>query len=132
MGDGSNALEIFNASTEFSGVISDGGNFGGLTISGGTQTLSGVNTYSNATQIGTGATLALKGNGSIANSAFVGLVGASATLDISQTNSGTSVAGLFGTRPRQPGLQDAHHHQRFVLRRRDPGWRHRRRHRRRR
>ena len=42
-----------------------------LEIFGGTQTLSGVNTYSNATQIDPGATLALKGGGSIANSAFV-------------------------------------------------------------
>jgi outer membrane autotransporter protein len=97
MGNASNSLQISAASTEFSGVISDGGNFGGLTLSGGTQTLSGVNTYSNATQIGNGATLALKGNGSIASSAFVGLAGASATLDISQTNSGTSIAALFGT-----------------------------------
>ena len=96
MGDASNSLQIFNASTEFSGVISDGGNFGGLIISGGTQTLSGVNTYANATQIGNGATLALKGNGSIATSAFVGLVGAGATLDISQINAGTSVAALSG------------------------------------
>ena len=96
MGDASNSVQIYGASTEFSGVISDGGNFGGLTLSGGTQTLSGVNTYTNATQIGSGATLALKGNGSIATSAFVGLVGASATFDISQVNSGTSVAGLAG------------------------------------
>ena len=92
MGNGSNSLEISAGSTEFSGVIGDGGNFGGLRISGGTQTLSGVNTYTDVTQIGGGATLALKGNGSIANSALVGLVGASAMFDISQTNSGTSVA----------------------------------------
>ena len=83
---------ILNASTEFSGAVAGSG---GLEILSGTQTLSGVNGYTNATQIDPGVTLALKGNGSIASSAFVGFAGAGATLDISQTNSGTSVAGLF-------------------------------------
>ena len=55
----------------------------------------GVNTYTNATQIDRGATLALKGNGSIASSAFVGFAALAATLDISQTNSGASVGALF-------------------------------------
>jgi autotransporter-associated beta strand protein len=91
---GSNGLVITAGSTEFSGVISDGGNFGGLEIVHGTQTLSGVNTYLNETQIDSGAKLALKGNGSIAfsNVAFSGGTG---TLDISQANGGTSVGGLF-------------------------------------
>ena len=89
---GGNGLVILNASTEFSGAVAGSG---GLEILSGTQTLSGVNGYTNATQIDPGATLALKGNGSIASSAFVGFAGAGATLDISQTNSGTSVAGLF-------------------------------------
>jgi len=66
----------------------------GLEIVGGTQTLSGVNAYTNVTQIDTEATLALKGNGSIANSLYVGFLGAG-TLDISQMKAGTSVAGLF-------------------------------------
>ena len=91
---GGNGLFIAAASTEFSGAINGSG---GLEIGAGTQTLSGVNGYTNATQIDPGATLALKGNGSIANSAFVGLVGANATFDISQTNAGTSVAALFGS-----------------------------------
>jgi outer membrane autotransporter protein len=89
---GGNGLVILNGSTEFSGVINGSA---GLTIVG-TQTLSGVNTYTNQTQINPGSTLALKGNGSIANSNLVDLVSASATFDISQTNAGTSVAGLFG------------------------------------
>jgi autotransporter-associated beta strand protein len=88
---GSFGLVVLNGSTTFSGVISGGG---GLEIAGGTQTLSGVNTYSNETQIDSGAKLALKGNGSIANS-NVALAG-TATLDISQTTGGTSVGGLFG------------------------------------
>jgi outer membrane autotransporter protein len=92
---GGNGLAIFNGSTEFSGAINGSA---GLEIEAGTQTLSGVNGYTNATQIDTGATLALKGNGSIASSAFVGfapLFAGAATLDISQTNSGTSVGVLF-------------------------------------
>nr|WP_235885277.1 autotransporter domain-containing protein [Bradyrhizobium frederickii] len=88
---GGNGLVITNGSTEFAGTIQG---TGGFEVFGGTQTLSGVNTYSNATQIDAGATLALKGAGSIANSAFVSFSAANATLDISQTTSGTSIRGL--------------------------------------
>ncbi|MBR1171949.1 autotransporter domain-containing protein [Bradyrhizobium liaoningense] len=89
---GGNSLVITNGSTEFAGMIQG---TGGFEIFGGTQTLSGANTYSNATQIDAGATLALKGNGSIATSLYVGFAGAGATFDISQTNSGASVTRLF-------------------------------------
>ncbi|MGY3513207.1 autotransporter domain-containing protein [Bradyrhizobium lupini] len=90
---GANGLAISNGSTEFAGVIQG---TGGLEVFGGTQTLSGVNTYSNTTQIDAGATLALKGSGSIANSASVTFTpGAGGTFDISQTTSGTSVNALF-------------------------------------
>lgn len=88
---GGNGLAITNGSTEFAGSIQG---TGGLDVVGGTQTLSGVNTYSNTTQIDAGATLALKGNGSIANSAVVVFFGANGIFDISQTTAGTSVAGL--------------------------------------
>ncbi len=90
---GGNNLVITAGSTEFSGVI---GGSGGLEISGGTQTLSGVNTYTNVTQIDPGATLALKGNGSIGYSLYVAFLPFStSTFDISQTNAGASVAGLY-------------------------------------
>ncbi len=93
---GGKSLVITAGSTDFSGVISDGGNNGGIEIAAGTQTLSGVNTYTNVTQIDSGATLALKGSGSIANSLYVGFTpGSTATLDISQTSAGASVSGLF-------------------------------------
>ncbi|WP_375782739.1 autotransporter domain-containing protein [Bradyrhizobium sp. Pha-3] len=93
---GGNALVITAGSTEFSGAI-NGSRAGGLEIAAGTQTLSGVNGYLGFTQIDAGATLALKGNGSIANSASVAFSpGAGVgTFDISQTNSGASVAGLY-------------------------------------
>ncbi|MGT2434933.1 autotransporter outer membrane beta-barrel domain-containing protein [Bradyrhizobium betae] len=89
---GARGLFISNGSTEFAGVIQG---TGGFEVGGGTQTLSGVNTYSNVTQIDGGATLALKGSGSIANSLYVAFAGAGATLDISQTTSGASVTQLF-------------------------------------
>lgn len=90
---GSTGLAIANGSTEFAGVIQG---TGGFDVGGGTQTLSGVNTYSNTTQIDAGATLALKGSGSIASSASVTFTsGAGGTFDISQTTSGTSVNALF-------------------------------------
>jgi autotransporter-associated beta strand protein len=89
---GGNGLVITNGSTEFAGVIQG---TGGLEVFGGTQTLSGVNIYSNVTQIDAGATLALKGSGSIANSLYVAFSGPGATLDISQTTSGASVTQLF-------------------------------------
>lgn len=93
---GTKGLFITNGSTEFAGVIQG---TGGLEVGGGTQTLTGVNTYTNATQIDAGATLALKGSGSIASSLYVAFSGAGATLDISQTTSGTSVGGLFSLSP---------------------------------
>lgn len=90
---GSKGLFITNGSTEFAGVIQG---TGGFEVGGGTQTLSGVNTYSNTTQIDAGARLALKGSGSIANSASVTFTpGAGGTFDISQTTSGTSANALF-------------------------------------
>ncbi|HEX7925810.1 MAG TPA: autotransporter domain-containing protein [Bradyrhizobium sp.] len=94
---GNNSLVITAGSTEFSGAINGQGGTAGLEIAGGTQTLSGVNGYIGLTQIDAGATLALKGNGSIANSQVVAFSPGAGigTFDISQTNSGASVAGLF-------------------------------------
>lgn len=90
---GPNGLQIGNGSTEFAGSIQGGS---GLEIMAGTQTLSGNNTYTNFTQIDAGATLALKGTGSIASSLAVGFSpGAGGTLDISQTTAGASIQGLF-------------------------------------
>ena len=63
---GAQTLTLTNASGTFSGVIADGGLFGGvggaLTIGGGTETLTGTNTYTGATTVDLGATLKL-GNG---------------------------------------------------------------------
>jgi fibronectin-binding autotransporter adhesin len=92
---GSQKLTITAGSTTFSGVISDGGFVGSLEISGGVQTLAGVNTYTGATMIDTGATLALLNGGSIANSSAV-TVNGTGSFDISQTTSGASITTLSG------------------------------------
>lgn len=66
-------ITLTEASNTFSGVISGAG---GLIVSGGTETLTGINTYTGATSVTNGATLALNGNGSIALSNSVTNTGA--------------------------------------------------------
>ncbi|MDR3468293.1 MAG: autotransporter domain-containing protein [Xanthobacteraceae bacterium] len=104
---GSQLLLITSGSTTFAGVISDGGIGGGaggmLAIGGGTQTLTGINTYTGGTLVGSGATLALKGAGSIATSSFVDALG---TFDISQTTAGASITTLLGTGTVALGAQE--------------------------
>ena len=72
---GQQTLTLTAASGTFSGSVVDGGLSGGsggsLTIAGGTETLTGTNTYTGLTTVGQGATLALASNGSIAFSAGV-------------------------------------------------------------
>ena len=87
---GAKTLTLSNASGSFAGVI-DG--TGGLAVSAGTETLSGANTYTGATSISSGATIALSGSGSVAASSGVADNG---TLDISGTTSGASVKTLSG------------------------------------
>ena len=98
---GDSGLEITNGSTEFSGVIASTSGSGGLRIAGGIQTLSGVSTYTSLTTLQQGATLALKGTGSITSSSsieFQAVTAGNATFDISQTTTGTSVSALNETR----------------------------------
>ena len=94
---GSQMLTIANGSTTFSGVLADGGLGGGtagcLIVSGGVQTLAGVNTYTGSTVVNAGAVLALSGTGAIASSSEVAVAG---TLDLSQTAAGAQIATLSG------------------------------------
>jgi fibronectin-binding autotransporter adhesin len=93
---GGNGLSVMNASSEFSGVI-NGTAAATLELRNGTLTLSGVSTYGGKTQIHQGATLALKGTGSIASSLYVEFLPNTfgrATIDIAQTTSGATVGGL--------------------------------------
>ncbi len=88
---GGQTLTLTGASNDtFSGAISGAG---GLTIAAGSQTLTGVNTYSGQTTIASGATLALSGAGSIAATSGVALSG---TLDISATSAGATTGALSG------------------------------------
>ena len=88
-----NGTVAFNQSTTgtYAGVISG---TGAVTVGGtGAVTLSNTNTYSGATNIANGATLALSSTGSIANSA----VAANGAFDISAANSGgVSIVSLGG------------------------------------
>ncbi|MCI5076512.1 MAG: hypothetical protein MRY80_15880 [Oricola sp.] len=88
---GPQSLVISNGSTAFSGDIAG---LGGLTVNGGTQTLSGINSYTGATVIANGASLALTGGGSVAASSGVE---ANGTFDISGKTSDAEIASLTGS-----------------------------------
>nr|WP_283812658.1 autotransporter domain-containing protein [Bradyrhizobium tropiciagri] len=102
---GGNTLAIGGGTAStFSGHIIDGSTATvalSLSNSGTSLTLSGANTYSGATSINNG-TLALSGTGSIATSSAVNLA-TGTTFDISQTNSGASIATLGNTAAGQTG-----------------------------
>ena len=66
---------------------------GGLSVTGGNQALSGLNTFLGWASTSTGATLSLGGNGSIATAAGVNNRG---TFDISATNLGAAIQRLSG------------------------------------
>ncbi|OYY71813.1 autotransporter-associated beta strand repeat-containing protein [Sphingomonas sp. 28-63-12] len=89
---GQNALSLTAASGTFSGVIAGtiGSGFYSLQING-SQTLTGVNTYTGWTSVNTGSTLFLSGNGSIAASQAIGLFG---TLNISGHTGGVTVQNV--------------------------------------
>ena len=88
---GAQNLMLTHASDTFAGVI---GGTGGLEVSGGSETLSGLNTYGGASSIDSGASLILSGAGSIAASAGIADNG---TLDISGAGAGSSVQSLSGS-----------------------------------
>ena len=87
---GATNLGINTASGNFSGSISG---TGGLTIAAGTQTFSGINTYSATTQVASGATLKLAGNGQLASAVQLN---AGAILDVSGAVSHATVGNVFG------------------------------------
>jgi autotransporter-associated beta strand protein len=89
---------IFNVAqtttTTVSGVIADGSSSGDVVVQGGgTLELTAANTYTGPTTIDSGSTLALSGNGSIANSS----VANSGVFNIQNTASNVSVAGFSQT-----------------------------------
>ena len=94
---GNQMLTLTTPTDVFSGSITDGGTAGGtygqLTVAAGIETLTGTNTYTGATAIAPGATLALAGTGGIANSQAVVVMG---TFDMSATSAGASIVTLAG------------------------------------
>ena len=69
---GANTLTLTAANSTFSGAIADGGinpsSPGSLTVSAGTETLTGGNTFTGTTTIASGAHVVLSGSGSLASS----------------------------------------------------------------
>lgn len=88
---GTRTLVISNGSTDFSGIIAG---TGGFTVDGGTQTLSGVSTYTGDTDVAAGAKLVLDGEGSIAESAVVTVDG---ELDVAGNDADASIVTLAGS-----------------------------------
>jgi fibronectin-binding autotransporter adhesin len=88
---GSNTLLLSGAASLFPGAISGAG---GLSVNGGTETLSGNNTYTGVTTIGPGGTLSIAGAGSIASSSTVTDNG---VFDIHGANSDVTIRALGGS-----------------------------------
>jgi len=88
---GDKLLIIDKAASDFAGVISGTGD---VAVNQGTQTLSGINTYTGETYVLPEAVLELAGTGSIADSVRVVVEG---EFDISQTSSGAAIKGLEGS-----------------------------------
>ncbi|WP_373994861.1 hypothetical protein, partial [Massilia sp. Root133] len=88
---GGQTLTLTNAGDTFAGSIYGSG---GLTIAGGSETLTGTNTYTGATSIDQGGALALSGSGGIALSSGVANNG---VFDIAATNNGAQVSSLSGS-----------------------------------
>jgi len=86
---GARTLTLTQAQGTFSGQITG---TGGLTVAGGTQTLSGSNSYAGPTTIQAGASLNLAGGGSISSSA----VQSDGLFDVRGTAGDVAIAGLTG------------------------------------
>ena len=88
---GSRTLTLTGANNTFAGVISGAG---GLTVSGGTETLTNANTYTGLTSVSSGATLTLSGTGAIAS---VSSLTTNGIFNFSAATNGVSVMGLSGS-----------------------------------
>ena len=103
---GAKTLTVDNASGNISGVI---GGTGNVVVASGTETLAGVNTYTGTTTINNGATLALSGSGSIANSSVANngkfdVTGASGNVSVkgyTQSSTGTLAMNITPTNNQQ-------------------------------
>jgi autotransporter-associated beta strand protein len=91
-------LQAIGTSATLTGTIADEtpGTHGALNVTGtgGLIVLTGANTYTGATTVAPGATLALSGTGSVATSSGVTTNG---TFDIAATTAGASIVSLAGS-----------------------------------
>jgi fibronectin-binding autotransporter adhesin len=87
---GNQTLTLTNAGDTFAGTI---GGTGSLSVTGGNETLSGINTFSGAADIGNDSILTLVGAGSIAASSGVADNG---KFSISGTTAGATIQSLSG------------------------------------
>ena len=90
---GSQTLTLTQATGSFSGAI--GGSTGGLSVAGGSQTLTGTNTYAGSTRVASGATLSI-GAGGTTGSIGSGTVVNSGTLVLNRSNAYTFTNALSG------------------------------------
>lgn len=88
---GSRSLTLTNAQDSFFGVI---GGSGGVSVTGGTQTLAGANSYTGPTAVSAGAALAIAGDGSILASSGLDNDG---VFDISAANGAVGLKTLSGS-----------------------------------
>jgi autotransporter-associated beta strand protein len=88
---GTNDLVLSAATGTYAGVI--GGTTGGLHITGGSETLSGANTYAGDTTIDSGTYLHIGGTGSLVDSRVVD----NGTFDIAVAGGSTSILSLSGS-----------------------------------
>src|ERR1700733_1314569 len=88
---GGQTLELTNANNTFGGSI---GGSGGVTVSGGSETLSGANVFTGVTSVGTGGALALSGAGSIDTSSVLADNG---HFSIAEASAGASLMSLSGS-----------------------------------
>jgi autotransporter-associated beta strand protein len=89
---GARALTLVNPNGTLSGVISG---TAGVSIAGGTLTLTGANTYTGATTIGSGATLQIGSGGT--TGAIAGNVTNNGTLAFNRSDSATYSGAISGT-----------------------------------
>ena len=115
-GSGAATLNLTGGAGTYAGVLADGNGTLALTVSGGTNTLTGTNTYSGTTTVGGNGTLALSGGGRLANTGGIVLNaggtlllngGAGAVSHLSSTTPVTLAGGTLAVAGSMEGTRSA-------------------------